>query len=57
MYTPVSYCPICGAPIYVQNPWHGTTPPPTLYSCECRLAGFTITTTDGTLDKKVKGVK
>ena len=35
MYTQVSICPKCGAPIYVKTMWGGTTPPPAIYSCNC----------------------
>jgi hypothetical protein len=37
MYSVASYCPHCGAPIYVPMSWGGVTPPPPSYSCDCRL--------------------
>ena len=38
MYTIVGQCPKCGAPIYVESPWWGVTPPPNKYSCSCGIA-------------------
>lgn len=35
MWTIVSHCPKCGAPIYVPMIWHGVIPPPPEYSCTC----------------------
>jgi hypothetical protein len=38
MYSVVSYCPHCGAPIYTYSgAWGATTPPPVTYTCDCRL--------------------
>lgn len=37
MWTQVGSCPGCGAPIYVPTVWHGVTPPPPHYTCECRM--------------------
>ena len=30
-----SSCPHCGAPIFLQSPWHGVVPPPAQYTCSC----------------------
>jgi hypothetical protein len=35
MYTVVGHCPKCGSPIHAPTIWHGTTPPPSTYSCLC----------------------
>lgn len=35
MRTIVSYCPKCGAPIYVPTVWHGTSAPPNEFTCNC----------------------
>lgn len=51
MFTAVGNCPKCGAPIYVESPWHGITPPPTKYSCGCfrdTMKIITNPTTGGT---------
>jgi len=37
MHSQVSSCPHCGAPIYTETIWHGVIPPPSIYSCSCRL--------------------
>jgi hypothetical protein len=50
MYSIVSNCPKCGAPIYVVSPWWGLTPPPTTYSCECFLQ-VNVSTSDSTTIK------
>lgn len=36
MYNSIGNCPHCGAPIYVQSPWWAVTPPPPVYSCDCK---------------------
>jgi hypothetical protein len=46
MQQQVGSCPICGAPIYVESPWHGTIPAPPVYSCWCRLGQTIIYPTD-----------
>jgi len=38
MYTTIGTCPRCGAPIYTHAVWHSVTPPPPIYSCQCRLS-------------------
>lgn len=38
MYTTIGTCPRCGAPIYTYAVWHAVTPPPPIYSCQCRLS-------------------
>mgnify|MGYP007031208556 FL=1 len=42
-YTIASYCPKCGAPIYVPTVWHGILPPPNMYSCGCFPSARTMT--------------
>jgi len=55
MYSQISQCPKCGAPIYATNPWHGTCPPPPIYSCSCRFGADQATSTESdTLLKTVK---
>jgi hypothetical protein len=45
-FTTVGHCPKCGAPIYSPTIWHGITPPPVTYTCDCNpQANATITTT------------
>jgi len=36
MYTQIGTCANCGAAIYDQEIWSGTTPPPPVYTCRCR---------------------
>jgi len=51
-YTQVGACPHCGAPIYVPQVWHGTMPPPPVYSCECVPHSTTYATTCTSEEKK-----
>ena len=48
MYTQVGTCPHCGAPIYTYTVWHGITPPPNIYTCNCVPQPQFGTSTDGT---------
>lgn len=36
MFIVVSSCPQCGAPIWVPQIWGGVTPPPPIFSCDCK---------------------
>lgn len=42
MHAQCGSCPHCGAPIYLESPWWGITPPPPVYSCACRLMVHSI---------------
>mgnify|MGYP001615637580 CR=1 FL=1 len=48
-FVQVGSCPKCGAPIYAPLIWHGTTPPPSEYTCMCYREQQKIitTTTEG----------
>lgn len=35
MFTVIGSCAKCGAPIYTNTMWFGTTAPPSMYSCAC----------------------
>jgi len=35
MYTQISSCPKCGAPLYTPTHWNSIIPPPIHYSCNC----------------------
>jgi len=53
--TQTGSCPKCGAPIYSESPWWGTTPPPPIYTCDCHYQESRIkyvTTTDTAGDTK-----
>lgn len=43
MFTTISNCPICGAPLFVPVVWHSVTPPPITRSCAC-VPGPTVRT-------------
>lgn len=47
MYTTISSCRRCGAPIYTYSTWMSIAPPPTYYSCNCFPQA--ITTTSNTI--------
>jgi hypothetical protein len=49
MYSKISSCPKCGAPIYSTSPWFGVTPPPTQHSCNCFYSNYQQYTTDNTV--------
>ncbi len=53
MYTIVGSCPKCGAPIYTYTVWHGTIPPPPIYTCNCVPHPQTYTSTNTTGNDKV----
>lgn len=46
MYTIISNCPKCGAPIYTYTVWHAVIPPPNFYSCACVTQQYEIITGD-----------
>lgn len=48
MFTQVSQCPKCGAPIYVESPYMSILPPPSIHSCGCFPKAKTVTSTTGT---------
>ncbi len=43
-WTQSGSCPKCGAPIYVPTVWHGVTPPPPRYTCNCNPQTYSVTT-------------
>ena len=47
-WTKTGECPHCGAPIYSPDMWHGVTPPPSRYTCNCVQSQYEIITTSDT---------
>lgn len=39
MFTMIGHCTKCGAPVYSDSVWNGTSPPPVRYSCLCQDDG------------------
>jgi len=56
MNTQVGSCPHCGAPIYSPTVWHGVTPPPVTFTCQCGPREKTIITITTTENKVVKAL-
>jgi hypothetical protein len=55
MFGVVGHCPKCGAPIYAEGVWMGTTPPPSRYSCMCnQMEIHKPISVDGPLDEPKK---
>ena len=53
-YTQVGHCPKCGAPIYSPMEWHGTVPPPAMYTCVCFQVRI-VTNTDSSVPIEIDG--
>jgi len=52
MNTIIGSCPKCGAPIYAPSMWHGITPPPPIFTCNCSGNLNKTTYSSGTTERE-----